>query len=75
MLSDVAADQMVADALSGQLLKPPQAQLGEDDAFAGDPRGEHMVEGADPVGGDHEQHILTSPRRAGCRLVELTDLA
>src|SRR5690606_40358514 len=49
-------------------VEPPERQLGQDRALAGDLGLQDVVEGRDPVGGDHQQQALV-------RLVQVADLA
>ncbi len=59
----------------GELLEPPQRELGEDRPFVGDRGLEDEVEGRDPVRGDEEQLVLTCPAPAVQRRVEVAHLA
>ncbi len=47
-------DQVVGDQ-PAQLVEPPQRHPGQDLALVGDVRGEHEVEGREPVGRHHQQ--------------------
>ena len=67
-------DHMVGNV--AQLVEPPQAQLGQDAALVRDFAGEHVVVGADPVAGHHQDLVLRGPRCGQVRrYVQVADLA
>lgn len=79
---------MVGDEVIGNLgeaVKPPQAQGREELTLAGDARFEYVIEGADPVAGDHKnsrgvREVGRSIRCRSCRScrdgnIQVADLA
>ena len=68
----VVAQHVVLDDVV-QLREPPLRQLREHRALVGHEAVEHEVEGADPVGGHHQQPVALALRQA--RRVQLAHLA
>ena len=66
---NIQTDEMVVDD-AGQLVEPPQRQVRQDGSLPGNPRGQDVVVGADPVSGNHEE----AARLIG-EAIEATDLA
>jgi len=64
-----------AAADAGELLEPPGAQGREDLALVRDRGRQDVVVGADAVRGDHEEHVLPTPRAVGGGGVDVPDLA
>ena len=56
VLVDVGRDQMIGNDVAQQI-QPEEGERGEDAAFVGNRRGEHVVEGGKPVCGDDDQEI------------------
>jgi len=71
---NVEGDEVVRDDV-GELLEPPGAQGREDLALVRDRSRQDVVVGADAVRGDHEEHVLPTPRAIGGGGVDVPDLA